>query len=175
MRFYTEDKRGKIEDEKAPEVLDWRSVFSSVYNDSGEPPFRDSMSVDFLERLDIMFVDGDWYSVIYNEVRMPLSSLDEGIKIALSAITCSKWGKYMWFSQLGYEFLDKLAYLPVDILFAICRSELEDIDCVTSGVSGCKFVNFPYQGSVIEVVCRPFHVFRKDHYKGILCGDDGKF
>lgn len=63
----------------------------------------------------------------------------------------------------------------MDVLFAVCRSGLEDIDCVTSGRSGCKFVNFPYQGSIIEVVCKPFHTFDKDTYKGVLCGDDGRF
>lgn len=86
VKFYTEDERRKIENDgkysplgfgdlfqfgKKPEeleVLDWQSVFSSAYSGSGTPPFRDSVSVDFLEQLGITFVDMDWYSVMYKGV-----------------------------------------------------------------------------------------------------------
>lgn len=190
VRFYTEDERIQIENGgkgfllgtgdsdqagREPEVLDWQSVFSAACNDSGEPPFRDSMSVALLEGLGITFVDGDWYSVMWKGERMPLSGMEEGIRFALSAVICSRRGKYMWFSQLGYEFLDKLARLPGDILFAVCRSGMEDVDCITSGSYGCRFVNFPYQGSTIEVACRPFHMFDGDHYQGVPYGNGGKY
>ena len=100
VKFYTEDERRRIindmerfllglgdlgqpdKEPEEPEVLDWQYVFSSVYSGSGDPPFRDPISVDFLEQLGVTFVDRDWYSVMYKGVRMPLSSLDEGIKIA---------------------------------------------------------------------------------------------
>lgn len=74
VRFYTEDERIQIKNggkgfllatgdseqaDREPEVLDWQSVFSAACNDSGEPPFRDSMSVALLEGLGITFVDGD--------------------------------------------------------------------------------------------------------------------
>lgn len=192
VKFYTEDERRKIENDgkysplgfgdlfqfgKKPEeleVLDWQSVFSSAYSGSGTPPFRDSVSVDFLEQLGITFVDMDWYSVMYKGVRIPLSHLDDGFKIALSAITCSRQGKYMWFSGLGYDVLEQLAELPMDILFAICRSELEDIEYVTSLEFGCKFVNFPYQDGTIEVICKPYHTFDKNCYKEVLYSDDNE-
>ncbi len=151
------------------EVSSWSNVFNSIYYKTQKPPFRDQESVAFLETFGITFVDGDWYSVKCGDTRMPLSGLDNGYKIALSAISCSRRGKYIWYDYLGFDILKYLSEMPFDVLLAVCLSHLDDIDSIISGKSGCKFVNFPYQGKAIGVLCKPYHDFKSEGYIKLPC------
>jgi len=160
----------KIYTDKEYEVVSWPEVFKSICCKTQKPPFRDPESVAFLGGFGITFVDGDWYSVKCGDTRMPLSGLADGYKIALSAISCSRRGKYTWYEHLGVNILKYLSEMPFDILLAVRLSRLDDIDSIISGDIGCKFVNFPYQGKAIEVLCKPYHDFKSGGYTKLPCG-----
>ena len=170
MKFKMRDEKPK-----GPETFSWSDIFYEAYDKAQEPPFRDPESVAFLKECEITFVDGDWYSVMHKGTRMPLSGLEDYYKFVLSAIACSRKGKFLWFDSHWYgTAFEYLSNLPFDILFAVRRSYLESIDNMISMDVGCKFINFPYEDKPIEVLCRPFYGFESKGYTSVPCGaEDG--
>ena len=185
LKLYTDEEYAEVTDIRnlllfnffgESKVFSWRDVFDSVYNKADSPPFRDTESVTFLHRYGIDFVENDWYSVISRGTRIPLSAVDDCYKMALSAIVCSRQGKYMWSGDLIGDNLDLFDDVFIDILLAMPLAGMDCNCCLAPNVAEYKIVNFPYRDAIIEVICKPYYVFDDSFYTKIpYIDEDGYY
>lgn len=118
----------------------------------GEKPFRDAESIKLLkESYDVTFADdADWFSVICDGERMPITHLNDSLKFALTVIQCSRIGTYTWYVPCKEEIWQLLANMPMDILVAI---RMKDIYWESQLNIGVDYIiqEYPAFGKRIEV------------------------
>lgn len=128
-------------------LADDKYFFSGA--DESIPPFRDEVSLNFLKKWGIRFIEGDWYSVYVDDGRSTIFGIRKDIKYGLALIDYSRRGFYLSYYSAGDDVWDVLNKLPFDILVAIKMSDISN--CYS--LKECDFLieNYPYNNQHIEV------------------------
>ncbi|MCD8076538.1 MAG: hypothetical protein LUF27_16195 [Lachnospiraceae bacterium] len=128
----------------------------------GEPPLRDALSRNYLQKVcKARVLEDDWYSLVYEDGRRTaMFCLPREDKYVLMAMRVSRKTPpaHLLLEPLDAKRWHLLAKLPFDIHLTASPSDFVELREDVTGKEPCQITDYPYYGKAISVTVLPGNI-----------------